>query len=385
MQKQLNYHIDSKSDFVDINFWQKMFGDDPTEEFPCIVHDFWTTDVDVKEFPKKVLEASFLSVFKLYNSKAYFYLHAGFEGMHVLLSMNNSKQLNINVACDAIDKGKEFHAKLREIFPVTKYAVDDKKEINLKFWFNGARGPSFTTRDIDIPSWEDIFDNYPPAVAHHIGELVNLTPDKVNGKLLLWHGPPGTGKTYAIRSLAYEWRNWCSFEYITDPEAFLGDPNYMMQVCLNDSPLGNNLPGEAYYEEGDEDEPEITAIPRWKVLILEDAGELIQLDSHERKGQAVSRLLNIVDGLIGQGLRLMILITTNEPVDSLSKAASRAGRCLSKLEYPQLTSEQANAWLKAKGSPTTVTGLVGIADLYAKLADPDYSPVPIKKKVGFGN
>jgi len=41
------------------------------------------------------------------------------------------------------------------------------------------------------------------------------------GRLLLWTGPPGTGKTYALRTLAWEWRRWCSFHYVTDPRRCL--------------------------------------------------------------------------------------------------------------------------------------------------------------------
>jgi hypothetical protein len=33
----------------------------------------------------------------------------------------------------------------------------------------------------------------------------------------LWHGEPGTGKTFAIRALALAWKEWCRFEYVIDP------------------------------------------------------------------------------------------------------------------------------------------------------------------------
>jgi len=40
------------------------------------------------------------------------------------------------------------------------------------------------------------------------------------GSLILWHGPPGTGKSHALRALGREWRGWCSLHYVTDPEVF---------------------------------------------------------------------------------------------------------------------------------------------------------------------
>ena len=34
--------------------------------------------------------------------------------------------------------------------------------------------------------------------------------DEHGGRLILWHGEPGTGKTHALRALAWEWRKWCT-------------------------------------------------------------------------------------------------------------------------------------------------------------------------------
>ena len=89
-----------------------------------------------------------------------------------------------------------------------------------------------------------------------------------------------------------------------DPEELLGQGGaYMLDVLTWDG--------------ADED--------RWRLLILEDAGELITADARAMSGRALSRLLNVTDGLLGQGTRTMLLITTNEPGRTAPPGDSAAG------------------------------------------------------------
>ena len=50
---------------------------------------------------------------------------------------------------------------------------------------------------------------------------------------MLWHGEAGTGKTFALRALAWQWRHWCDLHYIVDPDSFFGEhADYLMSVLL---------------------------------------------------------------------------------------------------------------------------------------------------------
>ena len=60
------------------------------------------------------------------------------------------------------------------------------------------------------------------------------------------------------------------------------------------------------------------AAKRWRLLVLEDCGEFLRADAKQAIGQGLSRLLNLTDGLLGQGLNLLVLISTN---DELARAA----------------------------------------------------------------
>ena len=55
----------------------------------------------------------------------------------------------------------------------------------------------------------------------------------------------------------------------------------------------------------------------------------------------MGRLLNLADGLLGQGLRCLFLITTNEQLGRIHPAVVRPGRCLAQVEFGPLPASQA--------------------------------------------
>ncbi|MGR7003355.1 ATP-binding protein [Yinghuangia aomiensis] len=169
--------------------------------------------------------------------------------------------------------------------------------------------------------------------------------DDVAGRLILLHGPPGTGKTTVLRSLAREWRDWCRVDCVLDPEALFGDTGYLMDVAIGRT--------------GEEDDAEQN---KWRLLVLEDCDELIRGEAKRSTGQALSRLLNLTDGLLGQGRNVLVAITTNESLGALHPAVVRPGRCLAQIEVGPLDYSEASAWL---GTSQGVGGSATLAELYA--------------------
>jgi hypothetical protein len=203
------------------------------------------------------------------------------------------------------------------------------------------------------------------------------------GQLILWHGEAGTGKTFALRALAWEWREWCQLHYIVDPDTFFGErADYLMGVLTQPDELNMGLqmmrsfhgfsPAVFHHqidveldENGEEESPK-----HWRLLVLEDTGELLTPDAKSIIGQGLSRFLNVVDGLIGQGLRVLVLVTTNEELRRLHPAVARPGRCAANIGFLPLGAEEAAAWLRERGADIE-PGRQILASLFAELEGQD--------------
>jgi hypothetical protein len=200
----------------------------------------------------------------------------------------------------------------------------EDSDVPFRFWAAGKG----RHRDVAADRWEALRGNYAAATAAGLEALMRVR-EPARGRLLLWHGAPGTGKTHALRALAREWRSWCSIHCILDPDELLGpDPSYLLKVL----------------DWGEDD--------RWRLLVLEDA-----------RPAASPQLLNLTDGLLGESARALVLITTNEPAAALDPALRRPGRCLGEVAFAPLSAVEASRWLGAElGRPHTLSELFALRD-----------------------
>jgi hypothetical protein len=92
-------------------------------------------------------------------------------------------------------------------------------------------------------------------------------------------------------------------------------------------------------------------------------------------GQGLSRILNLADGLLGQGQRCLLLVTTNEPIGRLHPALRRPGRCWAEIEFTPFSGGEAATWLRRRGASRRAPGSATLAELFA-LADDRMLEVP---------
>lgn len=267
------------------------------------------------------------------------------EGEKALANLGRDSQGSISLSTigDSHKAAAFLALDIRKAMPQRDSQED---RVPIRFWSLGSHGPYSRTRQIEAPLFEDIAGNYTASVQDELAAMRTGTfvPGR-GGQLLLWHGVPGAGKTWALRALARDWRTWCDVEYIVDPDAFFGKASYLMNVLVEQS------------EES-----------RWRLLIFEDTGELLSADAKTRTGQGLSRLLNSVDGFIGQGLQTLVMVTTNEELDNLHDAVARPGRAAVRLGFGSLTRAEALAWAERNDvSPEAVpqSANITLAEMYA--------------------
>jgi len=249
------------------------------------------------------------------------------------------------------------------IYNNSEILEDDKLTVN--FWYKGSQSVSQQVRNLSCPTWDEIKENY-PANSSKLKCLMEMEEPYKKGQIILWHGVPGTGKTYAIRALFQEWDRM-TVNVIVDPEKFLGDAEYLHQVAFSMMPEED--PEDDYFG----DHAARTSLARHKnkkkprnkgaLLVLEDAADFILAENRASIGAHISRLLNLTDGLIGQGLQLVVLVTTNEKLGEIDPAVIRPGRCLQVLEFPDFTETQSSDWL---GEGHKDANSQTLAHLYAK-------------------
>lgn len=247
--------------------------------------------------------------------------------------------------------------------------VDREEVVPFAFWQTaGEEGVRYHLKNIVCPSFAEIAPNYAPEVREQVARLLTFDRPDDMGKIVLWFGPPGTGKTHAVRALAREWvrRIGATAEVVLDPEVMLGSAAKMYSVLLNENhseALADVLHSRAGYgrpRRPGRDEERMAL----RLIILEDAAELFS--SGCRNTQGFARFLNLTDGIVGQGLRCVFLLTANEEIGRIDEALTRPGRCLQAVEFKPFDLADARAWLERNGAdPRHAAGSPTLAELFA--------------------
>ncbi|MDQ3485573.1 MAG: ATP-binding protein [Actinomycetota bacterium] len=235
----------------------------------------------------------------------------------------------------------------------------------VQLWFasHGQGAPATSTdRRLESLPWDASRGNYPHEVRARLERLmVYDEPLDASARLILWHGRPGTGKTSAIRSLIDAWEPWCATQYVSDPDQFFARADYISTVLTSRRAL---RPWRAQDTVTERD---------WALVIAEDCDEYLRPQARGSAGASLGRLLNLTDGLLGRGMKVLVLLTTNEPVGRLHPAITRPGRCLDVTEFTEFSAAEASARLDRP-----VAASMTLAEIYEEL---NGSPPPLRHRL----
>lgn len=140
------------------------------------------------------------------------------------------------------------------------------------------------------------------------------------GRIHLFHGPTGTGKSHIIRDIIN--LRGCTFLYF----------QASLLRALNNA---NLIEAILEHQEGSSSRV---------VMIIEEADELLIPRGADNHGN-IAALLNLGDGLPGEAVDLRFILTTNKKVGEMDEAVSREGRLSSKTLVDTPTATRANAIL----------------------------------------
>lgn len=173
--------------------------------------------------------------------------------------------------------------------------------------------------------------------------------------IMLFHGEPGTGKSFYLKHLVQK-----SLRDII----FL--PNQMIDALTTP------------------DFAEFMLRQKNKTLLIEDAEDVLLDRKGNRFSSAVSTILNLTDGLLGDCIKLKILCTFNMDINDVDKAVMRKGRLKLIHQFKPLGVEDANRLLTHLNKGFTTQTPMTLANIYNHGIETGAEEVAPPTRMGFG-
>jgi hypothetical protein len=369
-QISLAYHVYDINDSFRSKLLLELLADLDAKRYTKTCKRNWDTNVvlDMREIEDKL-------------KNAFTVVHTEYHALHTpqLTYVLKSQTIAHSYAIDLSIKeelaeytiyGNDFQAithaeeALLSNFQLYQPKATSNKVCSFRFHHKSPDGIDSRVQALDAVSLVDIRHNYTPDVFEQIEKLASLEDPYKFGKIILYHGAAGNGKTHLIRALAYEWSKKFDVqpEVVIDPEPLFEQPGYLMELLATPDFLNKT--------------------PKFRFIIAEDCANLFGVRCRDNAG--FTRLLNVVDGLLGAGQKLVFLFTANEEINEIDPAILRPGRCLQHLQITNWDRSAAEGWLTRQGAPDKIARLSAtnsLADLYAILNNVD---IFTNKKEMFG-
>ena len=276
------------------------------------VEDIYTSYVMDRNERKRKYELNYAVI--VLKNKSVLHIGDSFCCMYVLKE-NTSSILELT------EKLKKFKRRER------------KKEFELNLI--SFEGNYFSLKDIEIKKTKLDLKLYYEDDFLEIDKTIQERLNKKNDKgIVLLHGLPGTGKTTYLRYLIGKVKKRILF---VPPSVAANITNPEFMNLLLDYPNS--------------------------ILIIEDAENII-MDRQITGSSAVSNLLNISDGLLGDCLNTQIICTFNMPISKIDPALMRKGRLIAKYNFGKLSVTKAQHLSIKMKLEKTITEPMTVAEIF---------------------
>jgi energy-coupling factor transporter ATP-binding protein EcfA2 len=220
----------------------------------------------------------------------------------------------------------------------------------------------FEPINMPVPENMNIELNYGKKFKKIESEIISRLNENDKG-LYMFHGIPGTGKSTFLKYLTTKVSK--DFIYIpaTMIESFVNNPSTLSTLLQKKN----------------------------SVLILEDAEKaIVKRLGDNYDSSAVTSLLNLSDGILGDILKCPIILTYNCPKQDIDDALRRKGRLQIDYEFGCLSLEESKRLAKQLGFSTkqieeNITKEMVIAEIYNLTKQTEMNDVKKEeKRIGFG-
>lgn len=263
-----------------------------------------------------------------------------FVAPHGCIELKFNGDMRLEIACET--NNQEFFEKVNALIKDDMSIKPPAGRVHVMV--TTQYGPEFES--MGIGGHQIVRENYAPDVLLAYDKIIqDLKSTDPSGRLSIFNGPPGTGKTYLIRAILQAADNSICVVVPANLLPELSSPSVIPSLIELRKKKGQDVP---------------------IVFIVEDADECLV---HRADGNmsAISAVLNLCDGILGSLLDIRVIATTNAKRISLDAALIRPGRLSANVEVQSLPYGQAleiMARLKGFAEVSMAKELLPVKDEY---------------------